>query len=446
MTTQLSPRKKLKSSSTQGTPVEIPCCPELVDTECTDKLRFRYRLPFNPQINRQRIPVGVTLVFEYERCSCGTTPGDMQHTFSLLPGETVRLFTSDKSSRWSFDKETSLSYRHERTSSESHLSFGFARAVSDLDIAETSSADSSFDESWAEGGGGASVNLGIISIGGGGSGGSYSADSSRDFAHNLSRHAESSSSYVAASVRASRSVSMGEVETREHAEGESEQHFEASTRHVRNSNRCHAVNYFVWQLMKKQRIRWSLVAVETSVNDPAAPSGFAQRLRQENKVSTTPQALLPTDIARLPVTAPREQATVGFSALGNFGPTAAVSKINFANVTASVFDSDIRDDAISAVKADLQKTGMVNDDGSPTKEIIAELSWEHIELIPTGGLMVKGCLDPCSVCEPQRENEIELDLKNKSLQNELLTKQIALLDKHSDYRCCPVGETEPPEA
>lgn len=446
MATKLSVRKKSKPSSKQETTVEIPCCPELVDTECTDKLRFRYRLPFKPQINRQSIPVGVTLVFEYERCSCGTTPGDMQHTFSLLPGEAVRLFTSDKSSRWSFDKETSLSYRHERTSSESHLSFGFARAVSDLDIAETSSAESSFDESWAEGGGGASLNLGIISIGGGGGGGSYSADSSRDFAHNLSRHAEASSSYVAASVRASRSVSMGEVETREHAEGESEQHFEASTRHVRNTNRCHAVNYFVWQLMKKQRIRWSLVAIETSVNDPAAPSGFTSRLRQENKVSTTPQALLPTDIARLTVTTPREQSTVGLSAFGNFAAAAAVSKTNFANVTASVLEADIRDDAINAVKADLQKTGMINDDGSPTREIIAELSWEHIELIPSGGLMVKGCLDPCSVCEPQREHEIELDLKNKSLQNELLAKQIALLDKHSDYRCCPVGETEPPEA
>lgn len=185
MATQLSNRKESKSASEKDTQVEIPCCPELVDTECTDKLRFRYRLPFNPQINRQSIPVDVTLVFEYERCSCGTTPGDLQHTFSLLPRESVRLFTTDKSSRWSFDKETSLSYRHERTSSESHLAFGFSRAVSDLDIAESSSSDSSFDESWAEGGGGASLNLGIISIGGGGGGGSYSASSSRDFAHNL---------------------------------------------------------------------------------------------------------------------------------------------------------------------------------------------------------------------------------------------------------------------
>lgn len=436
-------RKRVVSkSSSDGKQIDIPCCPELVETECTDKIRFRYRLPFNPQVGRQRVPVDVTLMFEYERCSCGLTPGDIQHTFSLLPGEQVRLFTSDKSSRWSFDKETSLSYRHERTSSESHLSFGFARAVSDLDIAETSSIDSSFDESWAEGGGGASLNLGFISIGGGGGGGSYSADSSRDFARNLSRHAESSSSYVAASVRASRSVSMGEVETRTHAEGESEQHFEAGTRRVSNENRCHAVNYFVWQLMKKQRIRWRLVAIETAASDPAAPTTLTPRPRAERKIATTPQAVLATDIARVQSAVPREEAAVGIAANSNFASLAAIGRVNLGGATLPPLDNDIRAAAVKQVKAELEKGGLVDDDGNPTKNIIAELSWEHIELIPTGGLMVKGCIDPCSVCEPGREAAIDLDVKNKALQNELLRKQIELLEKHKDYRCCPVGEAE----
>ena len=431
------------SKSDNDKKVDIPCCPELVETECTDKIRFRYRLPFNPQIGRQRIPVDVTLMFEYERCSCGLTPGDIQHTFSLLPGEQVRLFTSDKSSRWSFDKETSLSYRHERTSSESHLSFGFARAVSDLDIAETSSVDSSFDESWAEGGGGASLNLGFISVGGGGGGGSYSADASRDFARNLSRHAESSSSYVAASVRASRSVAMGEVETRTHAEGESEQHFEAGTRRVSNENDCHAVNYFVWQLMKKQRIRWRLVAIETAANDPAAPTTLIPRPRPERKIATTPQAVLATDIARFQAANPKEAATAEFAANSRFASIAAISRINLNANAVPTLDNDIRAAAVKQVKAELEKSGMIDDNGNPSKDIIAELSWEHIELIPTGGLMVKGCIDPCSVCEPAREQAIDLEVKNKALQNELLRKQIDLLEKHADYRCCPFGEAEP---
>lgn len=70
------------------------------------------------------------------------------------------------------------------------------------------------------------------------------------------------------------------------------------------------------------------------------------------------------------------------------------------------------------------------------------MSWEREELIPTGGLVVKGCLDSCSVCEDGREKEIEINLEHARLRNELLKKKIALLEKHKDYRCCPEGEAE----
>jgi hypothetical protein len=64
---------------------------------------------------------------------------------------------------------------------------------------------------------------------------------------------------------------------------------------------------------------------------------------------------------------------------------------------------------------------------------------------PTGGLMVKGCLDECNVCDDMRTAEVKTDLEHKRLQNELLKRQIGLLDKHADYRCCPAGEVEEPE-
>jgi hypothetical protein len=52
-----------------------------------------------------------------------------------------------------------------------------AQAMSDLTINESGTSKSSYEESWAEGGGGASVSLfGIIEIGGGGGGGSYDSD------------------------------------------------------------------------------------------------------------------------------------------------------------------------------------------------------------------------------------------------------------------------------
>jgi len=56
--------------------------------------------------------------------------------------------------------------------------------------------------------------------------------------------------------------------------------------------------------------------------------------------------------------------------------------------------------------------------------------------------MVKGCMDECDICEPEVQRAIELDLQNKHLQNELLKKQIELLDKSQEYRCCPDGSAK----
>jgi hypothetical protein len=56
--------------------------------------------------------------------------------------------------------------------------------------------------------------------------------------------------------------------------------------------------------------------------------------------------------------------------------------------------------------------------------------------------LVKGCLDECSICEPELHRKIELELQHQELQNQLLQKQIALLEKSQEYRCCPEGEEE----
>jgi hypothetical protein len=55
---------------------------------------------------------------------------------------------------------------------------------------------------------------------------------------------------------------------------------------------------------------------------------------------------------------------------------------------------------------------------------------------------VKGCLDECSVCEPEVEQKIQLELKRMDLENQLLQKKIDLLDKAQEYRCCPPSEVE----
>ena len=101
---------------------------------------------------------------------------------------------------------------------------------------------------------------------------------------------------------------------------------------------------------------------------------------------------------------------------------------------------DARQAALKAVDAELVRAGMLDQAGSPTEKIIAELSWERVEWLSTPGLLVKGCLDRCDVCEPALQRQIELELEHQSLRNKLLERQIELLDKAQEYRCCPWPE------
>ena len=98
--------------------------------------------------------------------------------------------------------------------------------------------------------------------------------------------------------------------------------------------------------------------------------------------------------------------------------------------------------ALAEVDQALIKRGLLNEQGKVSEQIVAELSFERASSLPTPGMVVKGCLDECDICEPSLDRSIELDLERKRLENELLKKQIALLEKSQEYRCCPKDEKE----
>ncbi len=87
--------------------------------------------------------------------------------------------------------------------------------------------------------------------------------------------------------------------------------------------------------------------------------------------------------------------------------------------------------------ADLQAEGLLDKNGQVTGDAQQRLGWQRELRLPTPGVLVKGCLDDCSTCEPEREKEIQLDLTRKELENQLLKRKIELLDKAQEYRCCP---------
>jgi hypothetical protein len=427
----------------------VPCCPALEPCATCDQLDFSYRLPFRPLVtaadNRQIVPVEVTLHFRLTRCAGPLSLGDLVYSNTLLPGEKVRLFTSDRHSRFSFDSETKLSYRQETTSEESYYMAGMAYQMSNLSLLDTTNASSSFSQSSVSGGGGAGIDLGIFSIGGSASASSYNANSASSLARNLSQHADSSSKHVELGTKAASSTSVGEVSTRVHQQGESEDQYESASREFSNPNHCHAITFFFYRINKCQTIRFELVSIDRRVDDPASPTGvLLNPPKPATGVAVRSSLVLATAASRLDV-ATRANASVaveqGDSLAAGLASTRFRNSAQFA--AQETVSSNLRKAALAEVDKELVTEGLLDKNGKPNAEFAKSVSWEKQIALPTPGLLVKGCLDECSICEPELEKKLDLELDRMQLENELLKKRISLLEKSQEYRCCPGAADEP---
>jgi len=433
----------------KGDVAKLECCPPLVECDPCDYLDFWFRLPFRPVVGaaneRRLLPIEVTLHFRLVRCAGPLALGDILYSTTLLPGEQVRLFTSDRHSRFSFDSESSLAYRNHTTSEESYYMAGMANAVSNISVNENAASTSKFHSSSVSGGGGLGIDLGFISLGGSVSGSSYDASSASTFARNLTQHADSSSRHVEVGTRAASHTSVGEVHSRTHTEGETEDQYESSSRVFSNPNHCHALTFLFYKLNKCQRIRWELVGIERRVIDPAAPTG----VELNNPPPATGVGVIPSSVLATAKERPEVERRASASVAAEFGETTAAFRARaFAgavSVATEPITASARQAALDAVDKELVSEKLLTKVGGEASPEAKKLfGWEREIALPTAGVIVKGCLDDCDVCEPSLDREIKLDLDRKELENELLKKQIDLLEKSQEYRCCPDGEEEEP--
>jgi hypothetical protein len=404
-------------------------------------LNFTYRLPFQPVVaagaQRQVVPVEVTLHFRLTRCSGPLSLGDLMYSTTLLPGEKVQLYSSDRHTRFSFDSETKLSYHTETTSEESYYAAGMAYGMSNLNLLDTSKASSSFSSSSVSGGGGAGIDLGFVSIGGSVAAGSYDANSTSSLAHALSQHSESLQQHMEVSTRAAASTSIGEVATRTHQQSESEDQYESSSRTFSNPNRCHAVTFLFYRINKCQKVKFELVGIDRRVADPLAPTGVDLNApKPVTGVGILSSRVLATSATRLDVaTRAIESVKVerGSTAVAGMIVERAISTFG----AQGPIPVNLRQAALQQVDQDLVNEGLLDKGGHVAAAAQKALGWEKTMSLPTPGVLVKGCLDNCGVCEPELEKLIELEITRKDLENQLLQKQISLLEKSQQYRCCP---------
>jgi hypothetical protein len=417
----------------------VPCCPPLPPDDTCDVLDFHYRLTHNAVVavgdNRQIIPVEVKIRFRLTRCPGPLVLGDLAYTTTLLPGEKVRLFTSDRRSRFTFDTSSKFGYRNTQTSEDSFYMQAMSDYLSDLSSRDTAKSS---NQSHAHVDGHADAGVDILGMGGSANmSGNFDANSTSDFLAEHHQHAEAAHHSAEQGTRKVASVSVGETESRTHTQSESQDHYESASREFSNPNKCHALTFFFYQINKTQVIKYTLEAIERRVIlDPA--NDFTKVTNNpvgvSNGVGVISTGVLATDAQR------RETIASATASLAVAQPAAGL----FFGPSVEPVSVAIRQQALQQVDKQLVAAGLLDKVGGVVApDAQKRFSFEKHSSLPTPGLLVKGCLDDCDVCEPTLSREIELGLERKKLENDLLKRQIELLDKSQEYRCCPPGA--PPE-
>ena len=208
-------------------------------------------------------------------------------------------------------------------------------------------------------------------------------------------------------------------------------------------NQCHAVSYLFYRINKLETITFTVVSIELRVLDPIAPTrGFFNPVQARGQIAVIPQAD-PGD----------QQGSPG--GRGDWSPERAGERPEPAAGPGEQrglralprrcgrcgADRAERQKALDEVKAELARVGLLDKEtGLVSPQAQERFGYTRTTSLPTPGIIVKGCLDDCDVCEPELHRSIELDLERKALENKLLARQIELLEKSQEYRCCPVGE------
>ena len=425
-----------------GTKVVVPCCPELEECPPCDVMDMRRRLVF-PTGQRgpgeQPISVEVTLHTRFTRCSGPLSLGDPIYTTTLLPGEKVRLATTDRRSRFSFDSESQLSYRSEQMSEEQYRMSALRAVMSDQSSTDNGSSRNTDQGSW-DFHGDASGGIGFFSASAdANANGSHNASSTADYLREHRAHAEMADNMSVEATRKAHSLSVGEVSTRAHAEGEAEDHFEASSREFTNHNQCHALSFYFYRINKCETIKFELVAIERRVIDPVAPTPvLANPIRAVGQIATVPQEVPATSSVRLDVEARGLQSEAQYASVGRSRLSAAFALNTRFETAGTPLPAAVRQAALAEVDQALIEQGLLDKaTGQVSTTVKEQIDFEHTTSLPTAGVVVKGCLDDCDVCEPALKRKIKLDLDRQELENELLKRQIELLDQSQEYRCCP---------
>src|SRR6266567_3363647 len=199
---------KMSNASLTNQPTVPPCCPKLGPDPVCDVLDFQYRQLYHPRVGDRTVTVEVIIQVRLQRCPGPLALGDLVYSNTLLPGEKVRLFTTDRRTRFTFDSTSKVSYRTEQTQEEHFYMSSMSDFMSDVNVRDSSRSTNTSRGSasgHAETSGALETLFGSPSVD---VSGSYSAESTSDFLRELSTHVRASHHAAEMGTRASSSVSV----------------------------------------------------------------------------------------------------------------------------------------------------------------------------------------------------------------------------------------------
>ena len=205
------------------------------------------------------------------------------------------------------------------------------------------------------------------------------------------------------------------------------------------------MTYFFYRLNKRQIVKITLERIERRVDDATAPTRVSLNPPvSRGQVSVMPASVLATQKDRVAVEQVGRDSVAAQQAHAVGGRSLGVSAFAVAPSSDAPISDGLRAAALKQVDTNLAKEGLLTNSGEIAAKAREQFEVKIESCLPTPGIIVKGCIDTCDVCEPELHQKIKLELEEQELKNKLLTRQIELLEKSQEYRCCPAGSEPTP--
>jgi len=414
----------------------IPFKPEPTCDVMNLNFRFRVIAPKNKKF------VWVDLHYELKRCSLEYTLGDLLYSTTLLPQEKVWLSFRNRHSVSRLTEDTSFSAYCHAKSSESIWMDTYRNLATDIsksdNIRTRSSSQSSF-ETKADGG-----YWSFLFWGGGdvSAEGKFDSNSAYDYSREINQHLRSSFHQTNEINRTAESTSITEVSSHRSVEKEINDEVKAGVRVFQNINHCHTLTFLFYNIARRQEVRIKLTGVsyqainpDTEKDMPIFRKGYQLAIAENQEVMKYEQTKQPEFMAML-------------TATGNPSYPRTSSYVVASKPLMAVKSDKVFYDSTPSVRMEIpieERASAVDEVKQLLPESKFRFNFYEKTLLPTNAVYVDSALGSCLACEPYVIEKQKIELERSNLENQLLQRQIDLLDKHQLYRCCPIGETETDE-